>query len=69
MADDCCASCRFYEAGTWAEYGFCLRYPPSIHVVSEDYDSLSFFPEVFADQWCGEFSASADPGNQIVDSV
>lgn len=43
-----CENCYFFER-TSKESGHCHRYPPQIC------DTVSVFPTVGSDSWCGEF--------------
>jgi len=49
-----CGQCKFFRTD-----GFCLRYPPQIVPLNdEETDELypfSLFPQVNADEFCGEF--------------
>jgi hypothetical protein len=54
-----CDSCRYFRKVDREERtGLCLRFPPQVGVTKASYavaDSHSFFPEVDARWWCGEF--------------
>ena len=53
-----CVSCEFYEPieDGHDNKGLCRRYAPTPHFERQD-DPLSVkrWPEVFNDDWCGEF--------------
>lgn len=59
-----CINCKFYLEGS-DRSGMCRRHPPlpvvSIsyngpgEVYSSDQSYNSFFPEVYTDEWCGEW--------------
>lgn len=45
-----CENCRYYF------FGFCRRYPPTVFVdpESQEDETLSQWPAVEAEDWCGE---------------
>ncbi len=47
-----CATCAYYDPFTDSS-GCCRRRPPVVFR-DEKFGSTSFFPEVDADEWCGE---------------
>lgn len=61
---ECCQNCRFWaiyndvnaQPGAKAK-GFCWRYPPRAQWSGETQIRTDPQPILYADQWCGEFSA------------
>jgi hypothetical protein len=58
---DVCSNCRHAEAtsGTKQRVFICRRFPPTAQIVPNGRGGASVvspFPEMGADQWCGEFT-------------
>lgn len=54
-AQDTCGTCRFSFLGVQGDplHGLCRRYPPAYQ------DGAGVWPEIVADDWCGEFASLA----------
>ena len=60
-----CDNCRFFF------FGFCRRYPPTVfyNPLPEEEgteETLSEWPTVEADDWCGEHQVRREPGDRGV---
>lgn len=60
QVDPVCVECRYYEtdlppAELPEGQGFCMRYPPSKDMMSQQGQDVSRPRVTHADWWCGEF--------------
>jgi len=54
-----CKDCSFYSADHSTAYGTCRKRPPVLIVKSNHRGTVTRFPKVHEDIWCGEFHALA----------
>ncbi len=64
----CCGTCRF-----WLEAGadkVCRRYPPTVTFLPAVQDvpprTISYFPGMQPEGWCGEFSPRGAPSEVVI---
>lgn len=64
MAEECCGNCRFWKQ---TEYkGVCRRRPPVWTGPDDSNDEGMFcFPDVRADNWCGEWEPHREPSASV----
>jgi len=60
--DKICIKCKYFEKTGEGEPGECRHYPPDTHVV--DGELVTVFPQVLADEWCGEWTEQAEEGTE-----
>lgn len=66
MIERSCDRCVYFLPtevlkGGWCVGGWCVRYPPAAVPTARSMTEVGGrWPVVFADEWCGEFSASEE---------
>lgn len=70
MSEQICQTCRFFSAGANEdeEFGGCCHRYPRAAVFRSDGAQISYvFPNVYADDWCGEHVVRNAPGSLFAD--